>query len=155
MGSLYIRHLQQQPLTPSLKKRTPTKQSVSHEPSPKKKDRRRNPSLNWTQKTSLVKLAFTFFDTMPSLNPLFVLKGCMIGCKVKIFQLITLQEITVYLIRKLNQKLVILTFGLFDHLVILDKSIWTFPTWLVVFLTNHKMVFLTSQIGQKIRQPKK
>jgi hypothetical protein len=92
---------------------------------------------------------------MPSLNPLFVLKGYMIGCKVKIFQLITLQEITVYLIRKLNQKLVILTFDLFDHLIILDKSIWTCPTWLVVFLTNHKMVFLTSQIRQKVGQPKK
>jgi hypothetical protein len=57
----------------------------------------------------------------------------------------------IYFIRKLDQKLVILTFGQFDHLVVVDKSIWTCPTWLLVFLTNHKMVFFTSQIGQKIR----
>jgi hypothetical protein len=37
--------------------------------------------------------------------------------------LLTLQEIMVYFTRKLNQKLVILTFGQFDHLVILNKSI--------------------------------
>jgi hypothetical protein len=55
----------------------------------------------------------------------------------------------VYFIRKLDQKLVILTFGQFDNLVILYKSIWTCPIWLMVFLTNHKMVFLISQIGQK------
>jgi hypothetical protein len=59
----------------------------------------------------------------------------------------------VYLIGKLNQKPVILTFGLFDHLIILDKLIWTCPTWLVVFFINHKTVFLTSQIKQKIGQP--
>jgi hypothetical protein len=35
---------------------------------------------------------------------------------------ISLQEITVYLIGKLNKKLVILTFGQFDHLVILDLN---------------------------------
>ncbi len=34
-----------------------------------------------------------------------------------------LQEVTVYLTRKLNQKPIILTFGQFDHLVILDKLI--------------------------------
>jgi len=56
----------------------------------------------------------------------------------------------VYLIGKLDPKLVILTFGQFDNLVILDKSIWTCPIWLVVFFTNHKMVFLISQIEQKI-----
>jgi hypothetical protein len=39
----------------------------------------------------------------------------------------SLQEIMVYLIRKLNQVLVILTFGQFDHLVILDKLICTHP----------------------------
>jgi hypothetical protein len=61
----------------------------------------------------------------------------------------------VNLIRKLNQELVILTFGQSDHLIILDKSIWTHPTWLVVFFTNHKMVFLISQIKQKFGQPKK
>jgi hypothetical protein len=33
------------------------------------------------------------------------------------------QQIIVYLTGKLNQKLVILTFGQFEHLVILDKSI--------------------------------
>jgi hypothetical protein len=32
-----------------------------------------------------------------------------------------LQEITIYLTRKLNQKPMISTFGQFDHLVILDK----------------------------------
>jgi hypothetical protein len=53
--------------------------------------------------------------------------------------------------KKLNQKLIILTFGQFDHLVILNYSIWTHPTWLVVFWTDHKMVFLTSQIGQKFK----
>jgi len=67
----------------------------------------------------------------------------------------TLQEFTVYLIGKLNQKSVILAFGQFDHLIILDKLIWTRPTWLMVFLTNHKMVFLTNQIRQKFGQPKK
>jgi hypothetical protein len=35
----------------------------------------------------------------------------------------SLQEIMVYFIRKLNQKSFILTFGQFDHLIILDKSI--------------------------------
>jgi hypothetical protein len=55
----------------------------------------------------------------------------------------------VYLIGKLNQKLVILTFGQFDNLVILVKSIWTCPIWLIVFLTNHKMIFLIGQIGYK------
>jgi hypothetical protein len=60
----------------------------------------------------------------------------------------------VYLIGKLDKKLVILTYGLFDHLMTLDKSIWTHPTWLVVFFNNHKMVFLFSQIGQKIEQQK-
>ncbi len=39
--------------------------------------------------------------------------------------------------------------GQFDHLIILNKSIWTCPTWLVVCWIDHKMVFLTSQIGQK------
>ncbi len=64
------------------------------------------------------------------------------------------KKIMVYFIGKLNQKLVILTVGQFDPLVILDKSTWTHPTKLVVFFTNHKMFFLTSQIGQKIGQPK-
>jgi hypothetical protein len=35
----------------------------------------------------------------------------------------SLQKIIINLIGKLNQELVILTFGQFDHLVILDKSI--------------------------------
>jgi hypothetical protein len=34
-----------------------------------------------------------------------------------------LQEITIYLTGKLNKKPIILTFGQFDHLVILDKLI--------------------------------
>jgi len=63
---------------------------------------------------------------------------------------LALQEIMVYFIRKLNQELVILTSSQFDHLTILHKSIWTCPTWLVVFFTDHKMIFFTSQIGQKI-----
>jgi len=67
----------------------------------------------------------------------------------------TLQEIMVYLIGQVNQKLVILTFGQFDHIIILDKSIWTCPTWLVIFFTNHKMVFLTNQIEQKFGQSNK
>ncbi len=36
---------------------------------------------------------------------------------------ISLQKIMIYLIEKLNKKLIILTFGQFDHLVILNKSI--------------------------------
>ncbi len=35
----------------------------------------------------------------------------------------TLQEIMIYLTRKLNKKQVILTFGQFDQLIILDKLI--------------------------------
>jgi hypothetical protein len=61
----------------------------------------------------------------------------------------------VYLIGKLNKKPIILTFGQFNHLVILGKSIWTCPTWLMVFFTNHKIVFLSSQIRQKIGEPNK
>jgi hypothetical protein len=61
----------------------------------------------------------------------------------------------IYLIKKLNKKLVILTFGQFDHLFILDKSIWTHPIWLVDFLIDHKIIFLASQIEQKIGHPKK
>jgi hypothetical protein len=64
--------------------------------------------------------------------------------------LYALLQIVVYLTGKLDQKLIILTFDQFDHLIILDKSIWTCPTWLMFLLTDHKMVFLTSQIGQKI-----
>jgi hypothetical protein len=59
-----------------------------------------------------------------------------------------------YLIRKLDKKLVILTYGKFHHLVILINSIWPCSTWLMVFLINHKMVFLTSQIVQTNWQPK-
>jgi hypothetical protein len=55
----------------------------------------------------------------------------------------------VYFIGELNQKPIILTFDEFDRLILLNKSIWTHSTWLVIFLTNHKMVFLTSQIGPK------
>jgi hypothetical protein len=36
---------------------------------------------------------------------------------------VTLQEIMIYLTRKLNKKQVILTFGQFDQLIILDKLI--------------------------------
>jgi hypothetical protein len=43
----------------------------------------------------------------------------------------------------------------FDHLFILDKLIWTRPTWLMVFFTYHRMVFLTNQIKQKFGQSKK
>jgi len=67
----------------------------------------------------------------------------------------SLQEISIYSTRKLNQKPFILTFGQLDHLIVLDKLIWTHPTWLMVFLIDHKMVFLTNQIGQKFEQPKK
>ncbi len=69
---------------------------------------------------------------------------------------LSLQELMIYLTKKLNQELIIfMTFGQFDHLVILNKSIWTCPTWLVVFFIDHKMGFLTSQIAQKFKQPKK
>jgi hypothetical protein len=61
---------------------------------------------------------------------------------------ISLQKIMIYLIEKLNKKLIILTFGQFDHLVILNKSIWTRPTWLMVF-------WLVKQVKQKLGQPKK
>jgi hypothetical protein len=62
----------------------------------------------------------------------------------------SLQEIMVYLIGKLNQKPIILIVGQFDHLIILDKLIKTCSTWLVIFLIDHKMVFMTNQIEQKI-----
>jgi len=52
-----------------------------------------------------------------------------------------LQEIIFYLIEKLDKKSFILTFGQFDHLVLLNKSIWTCSIWLMVCLTNHKMIF--------------
>jgi hypothetical protein len=61
----------------------------------------------------------------------------------------------VYLIGKLNKKPIILTFGQCDHLIILDKSIWTCPIWLMVFLIDHKMIFLTSQIDKNLGSPKK
>jgi hypothetical protein len=64
-------------------------------------------------------------------------------------------QIMVYLIAKLDQKPIILTFSQFNHLIILNKSIWTCPIWLVVFFTNHKMAFFISQIIQKIGQQKK
>jgi hypothetical protein len=35
----------------------------------------------------------------------------------------SLQKITIYLIKKLNKKPIILTFGQFDHLIIMDKLI--------------------------------
>jgi hypothetical protein len=57
-------------------------------------------------------------------------------------------------LEKLNQIPIILTFGQFDHLVILDKSIWTHPTWLVVFFTYHKMFFLLIKLDKKIGRPK-
>jgi hypothetical protein len=60
-----------------------------------------------------------------------------------------------WFIWKLNQELVILTFDQFDHLVILKKPIRTCLTWVVIFLTNHKMIFLTNQIRQKFGQLKK
>jgi hypothetical protein len=60
----------------------------------------------------------------------------------------------VYLIGKLNKKPIILTFGQFDHLVILNKLIWMCPTSQVIFFTNHKMVFFINEIAQKIGQPK-
>jgi hypothetical protein len=53
----------------------------------------------------------------------------------------------VYLTRKLDQ--IILTFGQFDHLVILNKLTSLHLIWLVVFFANHKMVFFIGQIGQK------
>jgi len=54
----------------------------------------------------------------------------------------------IYLIRKLNKKLVILTF---DHLVIMVNI----SNLTNDFFINHKMFFLTSQIKQKFGQPKK
>jgi hypothetical protein len=58
----------------------------------------------------------------------------------------TLQEIMVYLTIKLNKKKVILTFGQFDHLVILDKLNFNMFR-LVVFFIDHKMVSFINQIG--------
>lgn len=65
MGSLYVGHFQQRPPTPSLKKWTPGEWSQPWEPSPKLQDKTRNPSLNAPLKTSHVKLAFTFSNTIP------------------------------------------------------------------------------------------
>jgi len=61
----------------------------------------------------------------------------------------------VYLIGKLNKKSVILTFGQFDYIIILDKLIWTHSIWLMVFWTYHKVIFFTNQIVQKFGQTKK
>jgi len=42
-----------------------------------------------------------------------------------------IQQIMVYLTIKLDKKPIILTYGQFDHFIwILDKWIWTCPTWL-------------------------
>jgi hypothetical protein len=65
MGSLYVGHFQQWPPTPSLRKWTPSEWSQPWEPSPKLHDKTRNPSLNAPLKTSHVKLAFTFSNTIP------------------------------------------------------------------------------------------
>jgi hypothetical protein len=45
-----------------------------------------------------------------------------------------------WLIRTLDQKPIVLTFGQFDHLIILDKSIWTHSIWLVVYFIDHKIL---------------
>jgi len=66
----------------------------------------------------------------------------------------SLQKIMVYFIRKLNKKPIILTFGQFDYLVILDKLIWKCPTWLMVFLTNHKMVIWLIKSDKNLGSPK-
>jgi hypothetical protein len=60
----------------------------------------------------------------------------------------------VYLIRKLNKRPIILIVGQFNHLVILDKLIRARSIWLVIFFTDHKMVFMTNQIEPKIGEPK-
>jgi hypothetical protein len=56
----------------------------------------------------------------------------------------------VYLTRKLNQKPIMLTFGRFDHLLILDKSFWTCPTWLVVFWLTIKWSFWLFKLDKKL-----
>jgi hypothetical protein len=60
-----------------------------------------------------------------------------------------LQETIFYLIEKLNKKSFILTFDQFDHLILVNKLIWTCPTWLMVFLTNHMIFFWLVKSGQK------
>jgi hypothetical protein len=66
MGSLYVECPWQQPPTPLLDKRMPIKQSLHCELSPKRQEKTWSPSSNVTLEISLVKLAFTFFGTMPS-----------------------------------------------------------------------------------------
>jgi len=55
----------------------------------------------------------------------------------------------VYLIGKWDQKSIILKFGQFNHLIILDKLIWTCPTWLVVFFTDHQMIIWFVKLDKK------
>jgi hypothetical protein len=62
MGSLYVGCLQQWPLVPSSRKKTPSKQSPSWEPSMKQQDRTWSLSPNF----SPLRLAFPFFGTLPS-----------------------------------------------------------------------------------------
>jgi hypothetical protein len=59
MGSLYVGRLQQQPPMPSLKKKTPSKQSPYWEPNLKQQDMTWSPS----PKFSPLQLAFPFFNT--------------------------------------------------------------------------------------------
>jgi hypothetical protein len=60
----------------------------------------------------------------------------------------------VYLIGKLNQKPVTLTFGQFDPLVILNKLIWTHPTRLMVFLLTIKWSFWLIKLDKKLGNQK-
>jgi hypothetical protein len=59
----------------------------------------------------------------------------------------------VYLIGKLDQTPIIITFGKFDDLVILDKSIQTRPMDWWFFITL-KMVLLNNQMHRKLGHQK-
>jgi len=86
-------------------------------------------------------------------GPKILSKGLFFPCFTRMqwsCEILTLQEIMVYLTGKLDQKPIILTFGKFDHLVILDKSIWTCPTWLVVFLLTIKWSFWIIKSDKKL-----
>jgi hypothetical protein len=59
-----------------------------------------------------------------------------------------------WLTRTLDQKPIILTFGQFDHLIILNKSIWTHLIWLVVFFIDHKWSFWLVKLNKNLGKEK-
>jgi hypothetical protein len=59
----------------------------------------------------------------------------------------TLSQIMIFSIGNFDQKVPLLDTSKKTTLVILVKLFFTWPIWLVAFLTNQVMGYLTSQIG--------